>query len=222
MTDSTTTDMPRPDVSDMIRMHLVFRDALGAAPALVGGVAAGDVSRASHVGAYYANVLALLKGHHAGEDELVTPLLLERCGADDAALAARVSAQHALVHEPVAAAEGSVAQWAQTADVSARDDLVRELADLGDALVPHLDEEEVEVLPLAEKYLSAEEWGQLPGHGMQSFTGDNLWLVVGLIREKMDAEQLARMDDHMPPPVVEAWRAVGQDEFTAFVTELRA
>jgi Hemerythrin HHE cation binding domain len=217
----TTEGSPRPDTSDMTRMHMVFRDALDAAPTLIGTVPGGETARSAHVGAYYANVLALLKGHHAGEDELVTPLLVERCDAEDAALAARIGAQHSLVHDPVLVAEVSVARWAGSADPGFRDEVLVELDLLGSALVPHLDEEEAEVLPLAQKYLTVDEWGQLPSHGMQSFTGDNLWLVIGLIREKMSDAQLEHMDGAMPPPVSEAWRAVGQAEFQTFVSELR-
>ena len=47
------------------------------------------------------------------------------------------------------------------------------------------------MLPLAAENLSMEEWGALPGHGMANFHGDKIWLILGLIRERMNDEQRA-------------------------------
>lgn len=56
--------LPLADTSDMIGMHRVFRQALAAAPQLVGSTTAGDADRAEVVGTYYDNVLRLLDVHH--------------------------------------------------------------------------------------------------------------------------------------------------------------
>jgi hypothetical protein len=80
---------PRPDTSDMLAVHQVFRNALGSAPELIG--AAVDAERVVLVGSYYSNVLCFLEGHHEGEDLLVWPRLLERCPADVATVE-RISA----------------------------------------------------------------------------------------------------------------------------------
>ena len=77
----------------------------------------------------------------------------------------------------------------------------------------HLDEEEAKVLPLAAEYLSMEEWGALPGHGMANFHGDKIWLILGLIRERMTDEQRAAMTAHMPPPALEMWTGFGEQAF---------
>ena len=84
---------------------------------------------------------------------------------------------------------------------------------LGSHLLEHLDEEEAKVLPLAAEYLSMEEWGALPGHGMANFHGDKIWLILGLIRERMTDEQQAAMIAHMPPPALEMWTGFGQQAF---------
>ena len=57
---------------------------------------------------------------------------------------------------------------------------------------------------------------------MQSFTGDNLWLILGLIRESMTADQRGQMLAHMPPPVADAWRTTGEAEFRAFIGQVRS
>ena len=66
---------PRPDVSDMYAVHGVFRDTLGAAPELVGGIGAGDTERTALIANYYENILSFLEAHHDGEEKLVFPLL---------------------------------------------------------------------------------------------------------------------------------------------------
>ena len=66
---------PRPDTSDMYAVHGVFRDTLGAAPALVGDIAPGDAERVALIANYYENVLSFLEAHHDGEEHLVFPLL---------------------------------------------------------------------------------------------------------------------------------------------------
>ena len=69
---------PRPDTRDMYAVHGVFRDTLGAAPTLVGGIAPGDAERVALIANYYENILSFLEAHHDGEEHLVFPLLRER------------------------------------------------------------------------------------------------------------------------------------------------
>ena len=91
MTDTTTAAVPQQgqpplaDTSDMARVHQVFREAIAAAPALIGSATARGRERLELVATYYRNVLALLHAHHDGEDELIWPLLIERAPdeADD-------------------------------------------------------------------------------------------------------------------------------------------
>lgn len=54
---------------------------------------------------------------------------------------------------------------------------VREACDvLGATLEGHLDQEEIDILPLAQVWITPEEWGQLPGHAMRSYQGPRLWI----------------------------------------------
>ncbi len=98
-------------------------------------------------------------------------------------------------------------------DAAAQKAAEERLDALGSHLCEHLDEEEAKVLPLAAEYLSMEEWGALPGHGMANFHGDKIWLILGLIRERMTEEQRAAMTAHMPPPALEMWTGFGQQAF---------
>ena len=217
---SAPVDLPLADTSDMVGLHRVFREALAAAPSLIGGVAAGDAARADLVGSYYANVLSLLHGHHEGEDELLTPRLLERA-PDSAELITRVGNQHRTVLGALDSAEAAVAGWRADPSDAARAGALASLATLEAALTPHLDEEERDILPIAAQHINVAEWGELPAHGMRTFTGDKIWLILGLVQEQMTPAQQARMEANMPSPLLEFWNGQGRDLFTGYMAELR-
>jgi iron-sulfur cluster repair protein YtfE (RIC family) len=217
---SNSVTAPLADTSDMIQFHCIFREAFGSAAPLVGSVATGDTARAELVGSYYANVLALLKGHHEGEDELVWPKLVERA-PDDAETIMRIAGQHEGIVEAMAAAQADLAGWRADPQIDSGAHLAAALATLGADLACHLDEEERVILPIAARHLTPAEWAELPAHGMRTFEGDKIWLVMGLVREQMRPDQIAVMEANMPPPVLEFWTNVGRAQFDAFVAELR-
>lgn len=216
---TTTGALPLADTSDMIGMHRVFRDALAAAPRLVGGARPGDADRAEVVGTYYDNVLRLLDSHHTGEDELLTPKLLERC-PDEAEAISGIFAQHADVHGAIDRAHTCVGVWRTDPTAPNAAELAAALAALDKALTPHLDEEERTVLPLAARCINVAEWGELPAHGMQTFTGDKPWLILGLISDQMTPAQRAEMDAHTPPPTAAMWAEAGQAAYAHFLAQL--
>jgi iron-sulfur cluster repair protein YtfE (RIC family) len=207
---------PRPDTTDMLAVHGVFRDTLGAAPTLVGGIAPGDAERVALIANYYENILSFLEAHHDGEEHLVFPLLRER----DAAAARLIDEMTEQHHEAVALlqqARAALAEW-PGGDASAQKAAEERLDVLGSHLGEHLDEEEEKVLPLAAEYLSMEEWGALPGHGMANFHGDKIWLILGLIRERQTEEQRAAMTANMPLPAREMWTGFGQQAFKDYAS----
>jgi len=207
---------PRPDTTDMFAVHGVFRDSLGAAPTLVGGVAPGDTERVELIANYYENILSFLEAHHDGEEHLVFPLLRERCdGAGE--LMDQMAEQH---HEALALleeAKAALAAW-PAGDTAAQQATQERLDELCVHLGEHLAEEEQNVLPLAGEYLSMEEWGALPGHGLANFHGDKIWLILGLIRERMTDDQRAAMMAHMPPPALEMWTGFGEQAFQDYAS----
>ena len=203
----------------MKAVHQVFRDAFAAAPALVGGVVAGDAERAAQVCSFFTNVLSFLHGHHSGEDELVWPLLRARCG-EAAVEVERIAAQHAAIDPAIERVEVLLDGWKASPDPALATAVEQSLTDLGTLLVSHLDEEEEIILPLAAEHLTLEEWGALPAHGMASFTGDKMWLIIGLLRDRMTQEQRDLMLAHMPPPVVDFWQNVGERSYREFLLQL--
>jgi Hemerythrin HHE cation binding domain len=215
MTESTSL---RFDTTDMAAVHKVFRSSLAAAPAFVGS-AAGDAGRRTLIADYYSNVMAFLQVHHDGEEELVFPLLAERAPEERPSVD-RALGQHRHVVALLGTATEAIATWAAKGDGKASE-VVSSLGALDDELTPHLDQEEAVIVPLAAQYLTPEEWGRLPGHGLANFKGDKVWLILGLIRENMTSEQRTQMLEHMPPPARQMWETMGEASFNQMIAEVR-
>lgn len=216
----TETITYQTDTSDMHIPHNMFRAAFREMPALVTGVAAEDTQRSALVGSYVDNVVRFLDAHHGGEDELVWPLLVQRC-PPEANLVARMEQQHAAVHQLRDRVDGVLETWTQTAEPVPGRELAEALESLRDQLEVHLGEEERDILPLASRNISAEEWGALPGHAMAHFTGDKIWLILGLVLEQMTDEQRKSTLALLPPPAVEMWTTEGNAAFDEFITAVR-
>jgi hypothetical protein len=204
------------DVSDMYAVHQVFRDTLAAAPTLLSDPAASEPARAALLGDFYNNVLAFLHGHHEGEDVLIFPLLRERCPSETVE---RVAAQHSDVADLVGQSETLLEQWSAGHD-EARQQLGDVLSQLGDRMAEHLDDEERNVLPLCAEHLTPQEWGMQPGRGMQTFRGNKVWLVIGLIRARMTDAQREQMLANMPPPAVEMWTGFGKAAYDELMAQV--
>ena len=77
----TTLGNYNTDVSDMYAVHKALTGALDAAPAYV-AKADLDSQRVEVIGSFYENVIEFLHVHHTGEDELIYPVLEERCARE--------------------------------------------------------------------------------------------------------------------------------------------
>lgn len=215
MTDAA---IPAADTSDMPAVHNVFRQSLESAPRFVAS-AAGDDERRAVIANYYANLVQFLRVHHDGEEVIVFPALTERA-PDSRSILEKAGSDHHAVVGLMAAVDDQIGIWEVKGDDGAQG-LLDALAALQRTLIPHLDEEEAEVLPLAAAHMNAAEWGQLPGHAMGHFQGDKIWLILGLIRENFTQEQRDNMLAHMPPPAREMWETIGERSFNELIAEVR-
>jgi hypothetical protein len=206
------------DTSDMAAVHKVFRSWLASGPELVGS-AAGDDARRALIADYCDNLVAFLKSHHEGEDELVYPLLLERA-PEHREVIELGRRQHDDVLPLKDAVTTTIDSWRADGDSDAPA-LIRSLQALDGVLSAHLDHEETEVVPLAAQYLTGEEWGALPGHTLRSFEGNKVWLIMGLVRENFTQEQRDAMLAHLPPPARQMWETIGEASFDDLVAQVR-
>ena len=217
---TTAPELPLADATAMTRFHRIFREALDAAPRFVGAVPTDDDDRADLVASYYANVLKLLHAHHEAEDLTIYPLMMERL-PEHVDVISRVNAEHEVVLGTLDAAEQAVAAWRADPSSASRDGAVAALATLHTILLEHLDHEEADVVPLIALCITVAEWGEMSATAFQHFSGDKVWLVVGLIQEQMLAEENVTMEANMPPPVHDFWVNSGRTMFQDFATELR-
>lgn len=211
---------PKPDTTDLFAVHKVFRDALNDAPALIGETEPGDIQRTAVIASYYDNIMRFLKVHHQSEDDLIWPKLMERAPTRTG-LVKGLIAEHEQIHLSLERANHEIPRWATSADPDAGRDLTAALAELSNGLIPHLDQEDADIVPLCAEYLTAEEWGEMPGHALASYDGDKVWLILGLIRENMTQAQRDAMLAHMPPPPRDMWINSGQAAFHEFIAEVR-
>jgi len=217
---TTAPELPLADATAMTRFHRIFREALDAVPRFVGAAPAEDDDRADLVGSYYANVLKLLHAHHEAEDLTIYPLMMERL-PQHVDVISRVNAEHEVVLGSLDAAEQAVAAWRADPSYSSRDVAAAALETMQTILLEHLDHEEAEVVPLIALCINIAEWGEMSATAFQHFSGDKVWLVVGLIQEQMLADENATMEANMPPPVHDFWVTSGRTMFQDFVAELR-
>lgn len=212
-------EVPLTDVSDMPLVHDAFRRGFGEARSQLAFIDADDAERAAFFADYLAELLWLLHSHHSGEDEVIYPLLVERV-PDEVALFSRMDGQHTSVEALLDAANDAAAAYrasASAADAAA-------LADACEVLLAqletHLREEEDELLPVAARYLTQEEWNRLPGHALSSYTGERIWLPFGLATEAFPAAKLDVILDG-PSPIGGMWRGGGGAAFAEHMRLIR-
>ena len=217
---TTAPESPLCDATAMTRFHVIFRDALDAVPQWVGAASADDGARAEFVGSFYDNVLRLLHAHHEAEDVTIYPQMVERL-PEHVDVINRVNAEHEDVLGSLETAEQAVAAWRADPSSETRDAAAATLETLKTILLEHLDHEEAEVVPLIGQCITVDEWDAMSGTAFGMFSGDKVWLAVGLIQEQMLAEENAKMEANMPPPVNDFWVNSGRGMFQDFVGELR-
>ena len=217
----TVTTAEKPDINEMRVIHRVFRRELTALPGLVRRTPDGDAARAAVVGRHAQFVLTGLHIHHTGEDENLWPLLLERA-APSTELIQTMQAQHERVHENVDATQALRDAWRASPSAEAGELLASSVERLSAALFEHLDQEERDILPLAEQHVSVAEWARLGEHGRDSMQRDELPLMFGAILEEADPEERAKMLTLVPPPIRLLLRTVGARKYRRYISEVRS
>jgi hypothetical protein len=98
-----------------------------------------------------------LDAHHTGEDEGLWPLVRERAPAA-AGLLDSLEADHRLITPAAATAVDAAGRYADSADDGARVELLAALGALAAVLVPHLEREVEEAMPVVSAHLTHAEW----------------------------------------------------------------
>jgi hemerythrin-like domain-containing protein len=215
-----TDDQVLIDTRDMNAVHGAFRRAFGDATGQLASVPDRDEERARQLADYLVEVLWLLHAHHAGEDELLYPLLAERA-PEHQELFSRMDAQHSAMLSNIEEARHATEHFGASGTASDGRAAARAYGSLLAVMDKHLTEEEDEVLPIAARVITPPEWGALPAHALQHYSGQRVWLPFGLVLEAMPEDVRENLLSHVPPPVSGMWFGGGADAFAKEMAAVR-
>ncbi|MCM2427197.1 hemerythrin domain-containing protein [Streptomyces sp. RKAG337] len=210
----------RPDTHEMVVIHLGLRRESRLLTELIAAVAPGDTARAGVLAAHFRDYLLGLTNHHHGEDDHLWPPLLARVDIE-ADLVLRMEAQHEGIAATLARAEAALPGWEATAGEAERDLLVAALTEHRAVLVEHLDDEEQNLLPLAERHLSVKEWNALGDHFMATTPKPKLLFYLGMVLEEADGTERAKILGELPLPARLLWYVVGSPAYNRKVRRIR-
>lgn len=194
----------------MVVIHRWFRREFAEMPALVRGVAPGDRDRARYVAGFVGMMVGLLHHHHAGEDELLWPRLLERVGSLDDELVRRMEKQHELVGAALTRVGELLPRWSRAADEATRRELAEVLEGMSGPLNEHLTEEESKILPLVSVHITQAEWDALGENGESGMPkGARGFDTIGMILQDASPGERAAFLRMLPLPVRLLHRLVG-------------
>ncbi|WP_460063842.1 hemerythrin domain-containing protein [Streptomyces sp. YKOK-I1] len=192
---------PLADVRDMYMSHTMFRREIGLAPALIRGVADGDVARAGVVADHLRIVDNGLHHHHVAEDKHLWPRLLERNAADAEPVVQVMEEQHDVVDKLLDEVRVGLAQWRGTADAAQGQALAATTALLADRLAEHLAAEEDLAVPLLAKHVTAAEWGQMIADSAGDVAPEQMPLIFGMMAYEADPSTVRDIIAQMPPEI---------------------
>jgi iron-sulfur cluster repair protein YtfE (RIC family) len=187
------------DVRDMYLIHTTLRRELRLGALQVRTVPEGDVERAAVLLEHLRLIDALLYHHHASEDRMVWPLLLERAPAAAEALVPLMEEQHAAIDAALAEVDALMPAFGETADVRAGAALADALDGMVKLLVEHLAVEEERALPLMERHITQEEWTRVVSDGAAEFDQDKAPVLFGMMMYEGDPDTIRDVVDGMPP-----------------------
>ena len=181
-----------PFTHEMVVVHKFFRREFGQGPSWVRRVPAGDTAQAQIVYTHMTKAFDLLHHHHEAEDINLWPRLRERA-TDQQALLDDMEGQHRGIDPALAKAEALGQTWAQTGDPGDRDAFADAIEEFTGPLLAHLDQEEADILPLAQQYVTEEEWGLLAKHALAHTPREDLIKGLGGILEDATPDERAMM-----------------------------
>ena len=197
---------------DMRILHNAFLWGYEVAPGMVRGAPAGDVARSEFLGQWLADLDATLHTHHESEDELLWDKLEQRAPAC-ALHVGQMRAQHTQVAELLEEADPLLARWRATADPAVGEQLAGAYERMLEVLKTHLRREVVEVVPVAERVVTAEEWNSIGEHSTDAIPKSRLLPQLGMLLANSTPADRERFYAGMPLSVKVLWRLVGKRQY---------
>jgi hemerythrin-like domain-containing protein len=189
------------DAQDMTLVHRVFRREFHDFPQLIAAVPAGATARARVVADHLNFMVDGLHHHHAAEDELAWPILLQRAPAQHAEIQ-RMEAQHGGIAAAINNVQSDLSAWTKAADRSSTDQLLASVAEMSWRVAEHLDDEERNAVPVIEEHLTQDEWQAVIKRGA-SFLSSHPRLGIalgGLVLDYASPDEARRFLAGVPLP----------------------
>jgi iron-sulfur cluster repair protein YtfE (RIC family) len=209
------------EVRDMTIIHETFRRAFEESSRLVRASPTPSPSRVAFLADHVDFGLTMLHHHHEGEDEILYPLLVERA-PEHAARTEQIDHEHQEVKGAIDVARKACERWRRSPSTESAEELATSLDALNTALVPHLDNEEREIVPLAAVTVTQKEWDSLAKHGIAAIPGNKKLIAFGMILEPLKPADRLYMLSNVPPPVKVLYRLVGRRAWDKYATTLRS
>ena len=197
---------------DMRILHNAFLWGYEVAPGLVRGVTPGDTTRSEFVGQWLADLDATLHTHHESEDEFLWARLEQRAPAC-ALHVGQMRAHHAQVAELLEEAAPLLAGWRTTAERALGEQLADAYERMLAVLKVHLRREVVEVIPVAERVVTAEEWKAMGDHSAGAIPTSRLLPQLGMLLANSTPADRQSFFAEMPLFIKVLWRVVGRRQY---------
>jgi len=188
------------NVRDMAIVHRLFRQVYDEAARLVRAAPAPSPGRVTFLADHIDLALAGLHSHHADEDTLLYPKLIERA-PEQAPMTEQVEHEHEVISTALGAASAACATWRERPSEQTGEALAAALDHLNEVVQPHLDDEEQKVVPLAAVTLTQQEWDALGKAGMRSVPRKKRGIAAGMMLDALDDEERAYMLKSIPAPM---------------------
>jgi hemerythrin-like domain-containing protein len=188
------------NVRDMAIVHRLFRQVYEEAARLVRAAPAPSPARVTFLADHIDLALAGLHSHHADEDALLYPKLIERA-PEQAPMTEQVEHEHEVISTALDAASAACATWRERPSAQTGEALAAALDHLNEVVQPHLDDEEQKVVPLAAVMLTQQEWDALGKAGMRSVPRRKRGIAAGMMLDALDDEERAYMLKSVPAPM---------------------
>lgn len=187
---------PKADIRLFMVVHETFRRYLRRLRAAAAAIPPGHTARADVVRERWAFFERTLTHHHEGEDAKLFPALLaHRPGFEP--VRAELHADHEVVAGEMAAVDTAFTALAGRCDAAGVATLAAAFAALEQTLVPHLDREDAEVLPMIADGIPPGEWDELSEEQLTSIPKRDLGLAVAALDETIAT---VPAEERPPPP----------------------
>jgi len=203
------------DTREMLAIHEAFRKEFAALPLRVKSVPENDADRAAVIAGHVSMMIMMLEGHHAAEDTLLWPVLLDRA-PDSTPLVEMMETQHELLTDMIESINAEVEAWTSDTNIETRSTLHTSLIALERALLEHLSLEEKDAMPLVAANLSEEEFAAIGNHARATLTPEQLAIGLGVILDDNSAEMGEVILSAMPADARAAFEQFGRPAYREY------